>query len=83
MDSTTLKSAIFMKFLKIVEQDYTHGGWNTQMYTMHGQSGKMMDLNSIKVITYKARFEFNGLRVHKYVHVKYFESKESTTKNNN
>jgi hypothetical protein len=25
---------------------------------MHGQSGEMMDLNSIKVITYKTRFEF-------------------------
>jgi hypothetical protein len=28
------------------------------MYTMHGQNGELMDLNSIKVVTYKTRFEF-------------------------
>ncbi len=28
------------------------------MYTMYGQSGELMDLNSIKVIIYKTRFKF-------------------------
>jgi hypothetical protein len=53
------------------------------MYTIHGQSGEMMDLNSIQVIAYKVRFEFSELWIHKNAYAKYFESKESTTKNHN